>query len=74
MTQLLEKEAKFKWSPQCEEAFLTLKKLLTTAPVLAQPDIEKLFDEFCDASGTGIGEVLMQNGHAIAYASRQLRP
>jgi hypothetical protein len=35
MTQLLEKEANFKWSPQCEEAFLTLKKLLTTAPVLA---------------------------------------
>jgi hypothetical protein len=35
MAQLLEKEANFKWSPQCEEAFLTLKKLLTTAPVLA---------------------------------------
>jgi hypothetical protein len=53
MTQLLEKEAKFKWSPQCEEAFLTLKKLLTTAPVLAQPDIEKPFDVYCDASDTG---------------------
>jgi hypothetical protein len=59
MTQLLEKEAKFKWSPQCEEAFLTLKKLLTTAPVLAQPYIEKPFDVFCDASGTGIGGVMM---------------
>jgi hypothetical protein len=70
MTQLLEKEAKFKWSPQCEEAFLTLKKLLTTTPVLAQPDIEKLFDVYYDASGTGIGGVLMQDGHAIAYASR----
>jgi hypothetical protein len=35
MTKLLEKEAKFKWSPQCEEVFLTLKELLTTAPVLA---------------------------------------
>jgi hypothetical protein len=35
MTKLLEKEAKFKWSPQCEEAFPTLKQLLTTAPVLA---------------------------------------
>jgi hypothetical protein len=57
MTQLLEKETKFKWSPQCEEAFLTLKKLLTTAPVLAQPDIEKLFDVYCDASDTGIGGV-----------------
>jgi hypothetical protein len=70
MTQLLEREAKFKWSPQCEEPFFTLKKLLTTAPVLAQPDIEKSFDVFCDASGTGIGGVLMQDGHAIAYASR----
>jgi hypothetical protein len=69
MTQLLEKEAKFKWSPQCEEAFLTLKNLLTTAPVLAQPDIEKSFDVYCDASDTGIGGVLMQDGRAIAYAS-----
>jgi hypothetical protein len=72
MTQLLEKEGKFTWSPQCEEAFLTLKKLLTTAPILTQPDIEKLFNVYCDASGTGIGGVLMQDGHAIAYASRQL--
>jgi hypothetical protein len=59
MTKLVEKDAKFKWSPQCEEAFLTLKKLLTTAPVLAQPDIEKLFDVYCDASSTSIGGVLI---------------
>jgi hypothetical protein len=72
MTQLLEKEAKFKWSPQCEDAFLTLKKLLTTAPVLTQPNIKKSFDVYCDASGTSIGGVLMQDGCAIAYASRQL--
>jgi hypothetical protein len=72
MTQLLEKEAKFKWSPQCEDTFLTLKKLQITAPILAQPDIEKPFDVYCDASGTDIGGVLMQNGHAIAYALRQL--
>jgi hypothetical protein len=69
MTQLLVKEVKFKWSPQCEESFLTLKKILTTAPVLAQLDIEKPFDVYCDASGTGIGGVLMQDGRAIAYAS-----
>jgi hypothetical protein len=59
MIQLLEKEAKFKWSMQCKEVFLTLKKLLTTTPVLAQPDIEKSFDMYCDASGTDIGGVLM---------------
>jgi hypothetical protein len=45
-----------------------LKKLLTTAPVLAQPDIEKQFDVYCDAFGMGIGGVLMQDGRAIAYA------
>jgi hypothetical protein len=69
MTQLLEKEAKFKWSLQCEEVFLILKKLLTSAPVLAQPNIEKPFDVYYDASDTGIGGVLMQDGRAIAYAS-----
>jgi hypothetical protein len=73
MTKLLEKDAKFKWSPQYEDAFLTLKKLLITASVLAQPDIEKLFDVYCDASGMGIGGVLMQDGRAISYGSRQLR-
>jgi hypothetical protein len=73
MTKLLEKKVKFKWSLQFEEAFLILKKLLTTAPVLAQPNIEKSFDVFNDASDLGIGRVLMQDGRAIAYASRQLQ-
>jgi hypothetical protein len=73
MTKLLEKEANFEWSPQCEDTFLTLKRLLTTTLVLAQPDIEKPFDAYCDVSSTGIGGVLMQDGRAIAYASRQLR-
>jgi hypothetical protein len=53
--------------------FLTLKKLLAIALVLAQPDIEKPFDMYCDASGTDIGGVLMQDGHAIAYTSQQFR-
>jgi hypothetical protein len=70
MTKLLEKEAKLKWSPQYEEVFLTLKKLLTIAHVLTQPNIARSFDVYCDASGMGIGGVLMQDGHAVAYASR----
>jgi hypothetical protein len=69
MTKLLEKDTKFKSSLQCEEVFLTMKNLLTTAPVLDEPDIEKPFDVYCDASDTGIGGVLMQDGQAIAYAS-----
>ena len=47
--------------------------LLTTAPILAQPDIEKPFDVFYDALGIGLGCVHMQEGQVIAYASRQLR-
>jgi ribonuclease HI len=50
-----------------------LKVLLTTTPVLAQPDIEKSFDVYCDPSGSGLGCVLMQERRVIAYASRQLR-
>jgi hypothetical protein len=73
MTSLLQKDHKFVWTEECEAAFCTLRKLLTTAPVLAQPDIEKSFDVFCDASKNGLGCVLMQNGRVIAYASRQLR-
>jgi hypothetical protein len=72
MTELLKKEAKFHWSDKCEEAFHTLRKLLTTAPILAQLDSAKPFDVYCDASGTGLGCVLMQNNRIIAYASRAL--
>ncbi|WVZ97386.1 hypothetical protein U9M48_042928 [Paspalum notatum var. saurae] len=73
MTALTQKNARFMWSPKCEEAFGTLKKLLTLAPILAQPDITKPFDVYCDASGSGLGCVLMQEGRVIAYASSQLR-
>ncbi|WVZ98519.1 hypothetical protein U9M48_043949, partial [Paspalum notatum var. saurae] len=73
MTSLTKKNAKYLWSSNCEEAFQTLKKPLTSAPVLAQPDVTKPFDVYCDASGNGAGRVLMQEGRVIAYASRQLR-
>jgi hypothetical protein len=59
MTKLLQKDARFVWSLACEEAFQALKKFLTSASVLAQPNIEKSFDVYCDASRTGLGYVLM---------------
>ena len=59
MTKLLQKDVKFVWSPACEEAFQALKKFLTSAPVLAQPDIDRPFDVYCDASRIGLGCVLM---------------
>jgi hypothetical protein len=60
--ELLKNDVKFNWSPKCNEAFEQLKTLLATAPVLAQPNIEKLFDVYCDASDIGLGCVLMQEG------------
>ena len=59
--------------PECEEAFHKLRTLLTSAPVLAQPDNKKPFDVFCDAYGISLGCVLMQEGQVIAYASHQLQ-
>jgi hypothetical protein len=74
MTELLKKGVKFVWSEACEKAFHTLRQHLTSAPVLVQPDNSKPFEVFCDASGTGLGCVLMQEGRVIAYALLELRP
>ena len=49
------------------------EEVLTSALVLAQPDIDRPFDVYCDASRTGLGYVLMQDRRVIAYASRQLK-
>jgi hypothetical protein len=69
MTELLKKEVKYQRDDKCDAVFHTLRKLLTTTPVLAQPDNTQPFDVYCDASGTGLGCVLMQNNRVIAYAS-----
>jgi hypothetical protein len=69
---LLKKGERFMWNAGHDEAFQTLKKLLNTSLVLSQLDITKFFDVYCDAFGTGMGCVLMQEGRVIAYSSRQL--
>jgi hypothetical protein len=73
ITELLKKGNKYVWSEACDAAFKCLKKLLTTSHVLAQPDTTKPFNIYCDASGTGLRGVLMQEGRVILYSSRQLR-
>ena len=62
----------FGWKKR-EEAFQILKQRLVTASVLVQPNISRPFEVYCDASNVGLGCVLMQDGHVIAYASRQLK-
>jgi hypothetical protein len=73
MMELLVKGNTFEWTPRHETSFQELKKRLTTAPFLTMPDMEKPFSIYCDASGQGLGCVLMQDGHVVAYDSRQFR-
>jgi hypothetical protein len=73
MTKLLEKDKKFKWTSGCEASFQELKKGLMTTLVLVMLDMEKPFSIDCDASGQGLGCVLIQDGRVVAYASLQLR-
>ncbi|WVZ83813.1 hypothetical protein U9M48_030913 [Paspalum notatum var. saurae] len=72
LSKLLAKGAMFEWTDKCQSNFEELKKRLTTTPVLIMPDIQKAFSVYCDASRQGLGCVLMQEGHVVAYASRQL--
>jgi hypothetical protein len=73
MSELLEKDKRFEWTPTCEANFQELKNRLTTALILVMLDMEKPFSIYFDASGQGLGCVLMQDGQVVAYASRQLR-
>ncbi|WOH04001.1 hypothetical protein DCAR_0623406 [Daucus carota subsp. sativus] len=68
------KKNAFKWSEAAQNAFEALKLALVSAPVLAVLDFSKTFVVETDASKGGIGAVLMQNKHPLAYISRSLGP
>ncbi|GJZ30474.1 putative nucleotidyltransferase, ribonuclease H [Tanacetum coccineum] len=73
LTILTQKCKTFDWGEEQELAFQTLKDKLSNAPVLALPDGPEDLMVYCDASGIGLGCVLMQRGKVIAYESRQLK-
>ena len=76
LTRLTQKNRHFEWSEESENAFNTLKRLLTESPVLSYPDIKETFILDTDASAYGVGAVLsqVQNGRktVIAYGSKTL--
>jgi hypothetical protein len=72
LTLLLNKGVGFQWTPATEDAFCVLKQAMVQALVLAIPDFEKKFVLETDASDLGLGAVLMQDGHPVAYLSKPL--
>lgn len=76
ITELIKKSSKFEWSKECESAFLEIKELLVSAPVLQCPDYDLPFQVQTDASAFGIGAVLVQphpdGERVISYLSRSL--
>ena len=70
LTKLTRKDEKFVWTEECASAFEELNKRLITAPVLKTPTGSGDMVIYSDASGKGLGCVLTQHRHVIAYASR----
>ncbi|XP_040999388.1 uncharacterized mitochondrial protein AtMg00860-like [Juglans microcarpa x Juglans regia] len=72
LTHLLKKNS-FSWDDKAATAFVELKTAVTSPPVLRLPDFSQPFTLECDASGGGIGVVLMQQGQPIAFLSKALK-
>ncbi|XP_052878869.1 uncharacterized mitochondrial protein AtMg00860-like [Gossypium arboreum] len=69
LTKLLCKDVPFNWSDTQQDSFKKLKKVLTEAPVLIQPESGKEFTIYSNASHVALGCVLIQEGKVVAYAS-----
>uniref|UniRef100_A0A8C5PPV9 Gypsy retrotransposon integrase-like protein 1 n=1 Tax=Leptobrachium leishanense TaxID=445787 RepID=A0A8C5PPV9_9ANUR len=72
LRQLLKTDVEFAWQPAQQQAFDTLKDMCTESPMLQFFDPSKSVEIFCDASSNGLGAVLLQDSHPIAFSSRSL--
>ena len=73
INSLQKKGKKFDWNQKCEKRFKNLKTLLTSAPILGIAYPNKEFVVCTDAYNDGLGGLLTQEGHVIAYESRKLK-
>jgi len=73
LNEIVKKDVLFKWGQEQANAFETLKDKLTKAPILTLLNFAKTFEIECDASNIGIGAILIQEGHPIAYFSEKLK-
>jgi hypothetical protein len=71
LTSLL-KSKTFSWSKEADDAFQALKQAMTFVPVLTLPDFSISFEIETDACDRGVGAVLIQNGHPVAFFSKAL--
>jgi len=74
LTKLTRKGEKYVWTEEYASAFEELKNKLIIIPILKTPSGTGGMVIYSDASGKGLGCVLMQHEHVVAYASRQLKP
>ena len=70
--KVMKSDVEFEWGSQQEAAFQQIKEILTAAPVLEYYDVKRLVTITCDASRSGLGAVLLQNGKPVTYTSRAL--
>ena len=67
LQELLKKDKDWECTDECAAAYQGLKDALCSAPVLVLPDLKRPFQVICDATGAGLGAVLVQDGKAIAF-------
>ena len=69
----LTKKGAFRWTEEAQVSFDQMKKVMRIFPILAVPNFSQPFLLECDTFKEGIGAIMMQNCHPIAFESRKLR-